>query len=122
MKVVVFVLRALFLVVAIAVMPHSAEAHAILLTSQPAIDGTVAAGTVGFRIKYNSRLDHHRSKLTLTPPQGVPATLAIDPASPVDEIDATANLTPGHYSLRWQVLAVDGHITRGDIPFTVTAK
>jgi methionine-rich copper-binding protein CopC len=22
--------------------------------------------------------------------------------------------------VRWQVLAVDGHITRGDVPFTVT--
>ncbi|WP_245326709.1 copper resistance protein CopC, partial [Bradyrhizobium sacchari] len=23
------------------------------------------------------------------------------------------------WHLRWQVLSVDGHITRGDIPFTV---
>jgi hypothetical protein len=28
-------------------------------------------------------------------------------------------LTPGVYVLRWQVLAIDGHITRGDVPFTV---
>jgi methionine-rich copper-binding protein CopC len=30
-----------------------------------------------------------------------------------------AGIQPGSYRLRWQVLALDGHITRGDIPFTV---
>ena len=28
-------------------------------------------------------------------------------------------LDPGNYRLHWQVLAGDGHITQGDIPFTV---
>jgi methionine-rich copper-binding protein CopC len=31
-------------------------------------------------------------------------------------------LAAGAYRLRWQVLASDGHITRGEIPFTVTAS
>jgi methionine-rich copper-binding protein CopC len=31
----------------------------------------------------------------------------------------TGELATGVYVLRWQVLAVDGHITRGDIPFSV---
>jgi methionine-rich copper-binding protein CopC len=35
-------------------------------------------------------------------------------------LTATVTLTPGTYVLRWQVLAIDGHITRGDVPFTVT--
>jgi len=30
-------------------------------------------------------------------------------------------LAAGAYRLRWQVLASDGHITRGEIPFTVTS-
>jgi hypothetical protein len=34
---------------------------------------------------------------------------------------AHLGLIPGAYVVRWQVLAVDGHITRGDVPFTVTA-
>ena len=29
------------------------------------------------------------------------------------------DLRPGEYRIRWQVLASDGHITRGDIPFVV---
>jgi methionine-rich copper-binding protein CopC len=28
-------------------------------------------------------------------------------------------LSPGKYAIHWQVLAVDGHITRGQIPFEV---
>jgi methionine-rich copper-binding protein CopC len=29
-------------------------------------------------------------------------------------------LLPGEYRLRWQVLASDGHITRGEISFAVS--
>ena len=47
--------------------------------------------------------------------------LPIVPDGPPDMLETTANLeTPGAYVVRWQVLAVDGHITRGDVPFTVT--
>jgi len=28
-------------------------------------------------------------------------------------------LMPGAYTIRWQVLAPDGHITRGEVHFTV---
>jgi hypothetical protein len=31
----------------------------------------------------------------------------------------TKRLAPGAYVLRWLVLANDGHITRGEIPFEV---
>jgi copper resistance protein C len=34
-------------------------------------------------------------------------------------LTASVALTAGDYVARWQVLAVDGHITRGDVPFTV---
>jgi copper resistance protein C len=122
MKTVFTALRQFILIAILAAWSQPAQAHAILISSTPGIDGTAVAGTIAVKIKYNSRIDHHRSRLTLSTDTGVKSTVAIDPASPVDEIDATASLKPGHYSLRWQVLAVDGHITRGDIPFTVTEK
>jgi methionine-rich copper-binding protein CopC len=44
------------------------------------------------------------------------------PGAAPDVIGArAAGLPPGAYRLRWQVLAIDGHITRGDIPFRVVA-
>jgi methionine-rich copper-binding protein CopC len=46
--------------------------------------------------------------------------LTLAPSDGPDTLAATVDrLGSGHYRLRWQVLAVDGHITRGDIPFTV---
>jgi len=58
--------------------------------------------------------------LTLFAPDGAPQALTPASDSPPDELDAAAKLlSTGAWRLRWQVLSVDGHITRGDIPFTV---
>jgi hypothetical protein len=58
--------------------------------------------------------------LTLTGSGQTRTTPPIDPEGPPDLLTSTVTLVPGAYVLRWQVLAVDGHITRGDVPFTVT--
>ncbi len=101
-------------------LPVSARAHAILEDSQPPIGGSVPAGKITLRLRYNSRIDRARSRLTLTRPDHTQAVLPIDPDGPPDIMTTQADLAPGAYSVRWQVLAVDGHITRGDVPFTVT--
>jgi methionine-rich copper-binding protein CopC len=101
--------------------PIAARAHAILEDSQPPIGGAVPAGKLTLRLRYNSRIDRARSRLTLTRPDHSQVVLPIDPDGPPDIITAQTVLAPGAYSVRWQVLAVDGHITRGDVPFTVTA-
>ena len=104
---------------ALVLTPLAAEAHAVLLDSSPVTNATVSGPKIPFTLRYNSRVDHERSRLTLTLPDHSTRVLPIDPASPDDALDSTAELPPGSYSLRWQVLAVDGHITRGDVPFTV---
>ena len=105
----------------IALAPEAAMAHAILQQSQPPAGGSVPAGIVDMQFTYNSRIDRERSRLTLTRPDHSQAVLPIGPSGPPNVINATAELTiPGPYNVRWQVLAVDGHITRGDVPFTVT--
>jgi len=81
--------------------------------------GNVPAGRVAFDLHYNSRIDRGRSRLTLMRPDGSQSVLPIDRAGTPDELDAIATLTQGRYTLRWQVLAIDGHITRGDLPFSV---
>ena len=96
-----------------------AQAHAILIASHPAVGGNVSAGKLGLWLRYNSRIDAARSCLILTRPDHSQQALAIAPSSPVDVLRSDVSLSPGAYVLRWQVLAVDGHITRGDVPFTV---
>jgi copper resistance protein C len=100
--------------------PRPAAAHAILETSEPANGAHVPAGPVTLKLRYNSRIDRERSGLALTRPDQSKTTLRIDPEGPPDLLTSTVTLTPGAYVVRWQVLAIDGHITRGDVAFTVT--
>lgn len=99
--------------------PNPAAAHAILIASQPPQGGTVPAGEVAIHLQYNSRIDRARSRLTLTRPDRSQATLPIAAEGAPDEMNTAAALIPGAYVLRWQVLAIDGHITRGDVTFNV---
>lgn len=102
--------------------PSPADAHAILLGSQPPIGGSVPAGRVTFDLRYNSRIDRARSRLTLTRPDHTQSSLPIAADGAPEVVGTTAILVPGTYVLRWQVLAIDGHITRGDLPFRVTDR
>ncbi len=96
-------------------------AHAVLLESRPALQGAVSGPDVPLMLRFNVRIDAARSRLTLLLPDGSAKTLEIDKPTPPDTISSLATgLQPGVYRLRWQVLATDGHITRGEVPFTVT--
>jgi methionine-rich copper-binding protein CopC len=98
----------------------SAAAHAVLLESSPSLKGTVAGPDVAVKLRFNVRIDAGRSRLTLVGPAGSTQVLEIGKQTPADILSANATgLAAGEYRLRWQVLASDGHITRGEIPFTV---
>ena len=109
------------LAAALVVLPLSASAHAILVSSEPSAGATVAPGQTKIVFRYNSRIDPSRSRLSL---RGTNAEITLPLASdtPADQLAATADFTPGAYVLHWQVLAVDGHITRGDVRFTVKQR
>jgi methionine-rich copper-binding protein CopC len=99
----------------------SAGAHAVLLESNPSLKSTVSGPDLPVKLRFNVRIDASRSRLTLVAPDGSMQTLDISqPVSPDTLLAQAKGLTPGEYRLRWQVLASDGHITRGEIPFTVT--
>ncbi|HEX2940710.1 MAG TPA: copper resistance CopC family protein [Rhodopila sp.] len=102
------------------IFPGLAQAHAILEDSSPKVGGTVHAGPIDMQLRYNSRIDQGRSRLVLIRADHTQAPVSIAPGSPPDLIRCHLDLRPGAYTIRWQVLAVDGHITRGDVPFTVT--
>ena len=107
-------------VVLSALVATSLAAHAVLLESQPALQSTVAGPNVPLKLRFNVRIDAARSRLTLILPDGTSQTLEIEKETSPDTLSSQAvGLQPGLYRLRWQVLASDGHITRGEIPFTV---
>ncbi len=102
-------------------LPGVASAHAILVDSSPAIHASIPAGHAAMMLRFNSRIDRERSRLTLVAPDKSETRLPIASDGPPDVMNTAGDLHPGDYTVRWQVLAVDGHITRGDVPFTVAA-
>ena len=95
-------------------------AHAILVRSTPASRSVVQGSKLRIVVHFNSRIDASRSTLTLVNADGKAQSIVMATPSGPAELDAHAEgLSPAQYVLHWQVLATDGHITRGEIPFTV---
>jgi len=97
-----------------------ASGHAILIETTPAANATVTGPVVTLRLRFNSRIDAARSQLIVVLPGSRSRKLLLQPQpSPDTLISRAGGLTRGTYKLRWQVLADDGHITRGEVPFKV---
>jgi methionine-rich copper-binding protein CopC len=108
------------LVAAFLCFASAAYGHAIALSATPAEHEAVSGPDVAVRLRFNSRIDARRSTLVLVAPGGGQRSLAIKSAAPADSLVSDAKgLKTGSYVLRWQVLASDGHITRGEVPFSV---
>lgn len=97
-----------------------AWAHAIVISAEPMAGATISGPDIDIAFTFNVRIDRERSMLTLTKPDGSTADIAILPSdSPAVLAGRLVGLQAGAHSIRWQVLATDGHITRGDVGFTV---
>ncbi len=100
--------------------PQLALAHAVLVDSTPKLNGVVAGTALHIHLRFNSRVDGPRCTLSLATAGGPTQTLRLVAQPAPDSIAAEATgLHQGAYTLRWQALASDGHITRGEIPFRV---
>ena len=92
----------------------------MVLSTTPSLRETVHGPDVPIKIRFNSRIDSKRSRLTLLAPGGKETELGIVNVSSEDFLISEAKgLKSGAYLLRWQALALDGHITRGEVPFRV---
>lgn len=110
-------LLALFLITGAAT---SLWAHAILMESTPQLNSTVKGPDVDINLRFNVRIDGGRSRVLLVSPDGKVSTLKLAGQATPDTLQAQATgLQPGAYKLQWKVLASDGHMSSGNIPFTV---
>jgi copper resistance protein C len=111
----------LLTIVLIGGFPRPAWAHAILMESKPALHSSVKGPGVAIWLRFNVRIDGSRSRLHLLGPDGSQQTLPLAKQANPDILQSQAGgLKPGAYRLQWQVLASDGHISRGEVAFTVT--
>ena len=95
-------------------------AHAILMESTPKLNSAVKGPDVEITLRYNVRIDGGRSRVQLIAPDGSQTDLPLAKQSSLDLLQCkAAGLKPGAYKIEWHVLASDGHMSKGDVPFTV---
>ena len=110
----------MLLAVLLAVAAEGAIAHALVTASRPAAGATVRAGTLAVELRFNSRIDAQRSRATLVAPDGAETPLSLAPGDSGAVLSGHADVRrAGAWAIRWQVLSLDGHVTRGEIPFRV---
>jgi methionine-rich copper-binding protein CopC len=108
-------------VVALVAHPLLAHAHAVV-THAPLRDATLAAGRPSeTQLEFNSNIEAKLAKVTLLDDRGAERPLDLvggeHPANVL--VIALPALAPGHYALRYKVLAADGHVTESVLRFRV---
>lgn len=100
--------------------PERAESHAIAVEANPKANSVITGPDVELKLRFNTRIDQTRSRLVVVSETGSETVVRIRTGATPDTVSGQAvGLTPGNYLLRWTVLANDGHITRGEVPFKV---
>ncbi len=109
------------LVLAVMAGSGAAEAHAILQSSTPALNAKVEGPDLEVLLRFNSRIDQSRCRVSVVLADGTqkPVGLGAKQSDPSVLTGRVQGLVAGAYTLSWRVLAVDGHMTRGRIPFMV---
>lgn len=103
----------------------AASAHAALRHAHPSAGEELAVTPVEISIEYTTGVDLTQAEIHLTDSSGAEIALA----KPEGETATgetlvrriSTALAPGTYAVRWRVLSIDGHWTRGDYTFVVTA-
>ncbi len=109
-----------FLTAASTFAPTCSFAHASLVSASPQNGARIVGDTPTIELRFNSRVDAKLSRLMLVEPNERKVTLPLDDVPSQDMLRAKApDLEPGAYILRWQTLSVDGHLTQGEIKFSV---
>jgi copper resistance protein C len=95
-------------------------AHAVLVSSTPAANSVTSGDSIAISLRFNVRIDGGRSKVHLVSSDGTSVDLPLTTDAGPDRLQSkAAGVKPGAYKLVWQVLASDGHMSSGEIPFTV---
>jgi methionine-rich copper-binding protein CopC len=103
------------------VIPFGSWARANLVNSTVSEGGVVFERTFAVELSFDTRINQRRSKLTLENPahHKIPVVIEDDPILRSKLLARISDLKPGSHKLHWEVLAVDGHTTRGVISFSV---
>jgi methionine-rich copper-binding protein CopC/putative copper export protein len=124
------IIRSVCILVAVAVLPEAASAHATPIQSVPAASSVLANAPAEVQIRFSERIEPRTSTIIVLAQDGSRVDLAnvsVDPADPrvlrVGLKSSTSGAAPGGsgtYTVSWQVTSSDdGHFTKGAYVFSV---
>ena len=100
----------------------SATGHAFPERSEPRVGGTLSTAPTQVRIWFDIELEPRFSEVHVFDGNGHPVDQGdprVDPQNRRLLQVSLPSLAAGRYTVRWRVLAIDGHRTEGDYTFTV---
>jgi methionine-rich copper-binding protein CopC len=114
-------IAALLIALAAAAWPGAASAHAFPTSEIPPAGAELSKSPPRVRIHFDSPIEPEFSKLTVTDSSGGSEIVGRSTIDSTHRYLAARlkSLSPGDYSVRWSVVAEDGHRTQGTYTFTV---
>lgn len=112
----------LLLLATVLVLPRAALAHAFPAAEEPKVGSTVTTPPQQVSIRFDAPIEALFSRLDVLDSSGQ------NEAEGTPQVNAETRtltvplkpLTPGEYTVKWSVVAKDGHRTEGSYTFTVT--
>lgn len=103
------------------VLPVVADAHAMLLSSEPAAGSTVASSPRRVRLVFNEAIEPSLGQITLVTASATsrPLRSVGDPRDVRALVAPLDSLGPGSYRVVWRVISADGHPVGGSFVFAV---
>ncbi len=115
-------MRARALLLATALLPGLAQAHAFLQRAKPAVGASVPSPPKQLRLWYSENLEASFCRVTVTDKAGHSVIAGSLHAAPDDSRELLVpliKLAPGQYRVRWKAVSVDTHVTHGSFEFKV---
>lgn len=106
------------------VTPSVADAHAMLLSSDPAAGSTLPSSPRQVRLVFSDALDASLDRMTLVDRTGKRTILQVrgDPHDVHALLAPLETLRPGTYWVAWRVVSADGHVVGGSLVFAVGTR
>lgn len=115
--------RYALLVLASALATPTAWAHAHLTHQYPAADAEVTASPQALTLNFSEGIEPGFSGATITGPKQESVKTRAAKRNEQDKtqliVPLDASLKPGQYQVKWHVVSVDGHKTKGQYTFSV---
>ena len=105
-----------------ALWPSAALAHAFLDHAEPAVGSTVAVAPAELQLFFTQELEPAFSGVTLSGGDGqaiATGAASIDPQNRAEMVLTLPALAPGHYQVSWHAVSVDTHRTEGTFSFDI---